>query len=168
MTKAIAKALFQKWLQNLEGGKGRIAFNLCLIHADYYVRMLVARLHLLRMAKSRRPNQLQAVLKALSPDLDETYDESLDRIASQDRELAFEAFSWIALTQRPLKLTELLHAIATRWDDEEQNYIDEGDLDLPERILEVCQGLIVSYGDEFTLVRKSPLIIQIVSSALFA
>jgi hypothetical protein len=125
---------------------------------DHKFRMLVARLHLLRIARSRNPNQLQATLRALSPDLDEAYDESLDRISSVDRDLALETFSWITLAQRPLEMIELLHAVVTRWDDEGQTDIDRGDLDLPERVLEICQGLVVivdrDYKKTLTLVRK--------------
>jgi hypothetical protein len=129
--------------------------------------MRVARLHLERLSCSDTPKNLKSILGRLSDDsdIDKTYDESITRISSDDRDLAFTVFSWVALAHRPFTMEVLLHAIATDWDNEEQLEIGDADLHLPDRVLEVCQGLVVTvprsqstsvsrYEEEVVFVRK--------------
>lgn len=53
-------------------------------------------------------------LESLPTELDDTYDETLSRIGSQDRadiEVAQQVLEWVTLANRPLTMKELQHAL---------------------------------------------------------
>ena len=41
-------------------------------------------------------------------------------------------------------MSELQHVLVTKWEDHRLSRIDEDELDLPDRILEVCGGLVTT------------------------
>ncbi len=78
--------------------------------------------------------------------LDFTYDETVERIKSQEKgfcDLALTILSWISLAKRPLTVTELLHALSIEPGDtaiDKENFVDEDMLTF------VCAGFVVNDG----------------------
>jgi len=87
---------------------------------------------------------VRKALEILPKEMDETYDEAMERIGRQnkdDKELAKQVFSWITHARRPLSVKELQHALAvmpgmTNMDPDA--IIDE------EILTSVCAGLVVT------------------------
>ena len=100
------------------------------------------RLHLDRLECQTTVRDLRAALKSLPTKIDETYDDAMARIQNQVPEysqLAMSALSWISNALRPLKWSELQHALAIRRGD--QN-IDEEALVDETLLISVSAGLI--------------------------
>lgn len=121
--------------------------------------MLAAKLHIQSISRFRNVMQLKEALETLSPDLNAMYEKNIDRIPDEDREIAYDVFSWIAVACRPLRMLELQHALVTNWMDRRSIHIHVDELDLPERILEACGGLVTTRFDhcgnpDVILVRK--------------
>ncbi|KAJ7889168.1 hypothetical protein B0H14DRAFT_2562009 [Mycena olivaceomarginata] len=73
------------------------------------------KLHIESLATKNTVKAVRAALKNLPEDLEDTYNEALDRIESQSKEdkaLALLALTWVANAKRPLSVAELLEAIA--------------------------------------------------------
>jgi hypothetical protein len=71
------------------------------------------------------------------------YDEAMERINKQEsgrQDLANQILSWITCARRPLKTTELQHALTLEDGDSELN---EGDLVKLYDMIEVCAGLVI-------------------------
>jgi len=104
-------------------------------------------------------HNLAAVRKALEvlpKEMDDTYDEAMERIEQQnkdDKELAKQVFSWITHAWRPLSVKELQHALAVI---PGMTCMDPDALIDEEILTSVCAGLVVIDEESSTvhLVRK--------------
>jgi len=75
----------------------------------------------------------------------DAYADTLDRILAQEperRDLAIHALSWVCVSERPLDVAELQHAVASLCSDG-LSYDDE-DLATEKSILSACLGMLVS------------------------
>jgi hypothetical protein len=90
-------------------------------------------------------NCLNKVIEALNHlpiELDDTYEEAMQRIEAQnedDRKLAKRVLSWIVFAKVPLSVTELQHALAIK---SGATKLDKGDIVDEEILLSICAGLI--------------------------
>jgi ankyrin repeat protein len=86
--------------------------------------------------------EVRAALGRLPKELDETYDQAMQRIQDQDEDeaaLAHKVLCWISYALRPLTVTELQHALAVQLGDDD---LDEDGIHEPELIVSVCAGLV--------------------------
>jgi ankyrin repeat protein len=105
-------------------------------------RFLLAQLHMDALSKKLRKRDVRLALQNLPQKLDDTYDEAMKRIWSQDPEeveLAEQVLAWISYAKRPLTVTELQHALAIT---PESSEIDEEAITDEEFLLSVCAGLV--------------------------
>ncbi|KAL8878727.1 MAG: hypothetical protein Q9198_003528, partial [Flavoplaca austrocitrina] len=101
---------------------------------------LLVTLHTASLATKPTRNALRRALENLPTELDNTYNEALQRIRNQKEEfasLAEEVLMWVLLAVEPLKIIELQHAIASISLDGQTDTGDE-DLTDPETLLDVC------------------------------
>ena len=110
------------------------------------------------MTKTKRKDVRKA-LESLPPELDGTYDQTIERIKGQGKdysELAMRVLLWVSSTFRPLSPVELQYAIAVRPGMTE---LDEEDLDEQDLMISVCAGLAILDAETNTLrfVRKFPV-----------
>ena len=99
-------------------------------------------LHTASLATKPTRNALRCALESLPTELDNTYDEALQRIRDQKEEfasLAEEVLLWVLFAIRPLKIVELQHAIASTSLGGKTDIGDE-DLTDPETLLDACGG----------------------------
>ncbi|KAL8921174.1 MAG: hypothetical protein Q9172_004170 [Xanthocarpia lactea] len=104
--------------------------------------------------KSDGMNALRCALKSLPTELDNTYDEALQRIRDQKEEsasLAEDVLMWVVFAVVPLEIVQLQHAIASMSLDGQTDIGDE-DLTEPGTLLDVCGGIVV-VDKESTIVR---------------
>src|SRR5437667_2919487 len=93
------------------------------------------------LAKKVNRRDVRKTVKNLPIELDDTYDEAMQRIESQDKEevnLAKQVLCWISFALRPLTVAEIQHALAVEPGDttiDEEALPDEGVL------VSVCVGL---------------------------
>jgi ankyrin repeat protein len=95
------------------------------------------------LAAKHTPKAVRAALKSLPQKLYDTYDQTMDRIESQnddDKQLAMRILSWIAYAKRPLTVQELQHALSV---EPEQSDFDEHNLPEEELLTSVCAGLAI-------------------------
>jgi hypothetical protein len=107
-------------------------------------RILIATLHLEAIAGKDNVKQLKEALNNLLPDLHEMYDQNVARIPEKEKRLAFDVFSWVAHALDPLTVRELQYALATEWQDNNSESIDEDELVPSKKILQACVGLVKS------------------------
>lgn len=85
-------------------------------------------------------------MKHLAPTLDETYKRILDNIDEESKETARRTLLWLALSKRPLRLSEVAEAviiqIRTFEIDDDERLMD------PHVLLETCDSLIQIQNDE--------------------
>ncbi len=118
-------------------------------------RFLLAQLHLDSLIGKRAPKAVRTALKKLpkgSDAYDRAYDEAMERIGGQvadSKELARQVLSWITLTQRPLTIEEIQHALAVEIGEPE---IDEENIPEVEDIVSVCAGLAI-VDEESNIIR---------------
>ena len=89
---------------------------------------------------------VRLALERLPEKLNETYDEALKRIESQnadDVRLARRILTWISFATRPLKVLEMQHAIAVMNLEPEENCIEEDGLPDIDLLLTVCAGIVI-------------------------
>ncbi|KAJ7598909.1 ankyrin repeat-containing domain protein [Mycena floridula] len=113
---------------------------------------LLARLHMDSLASKSSRKLLRLALNTLPKEINDSYDETMTRIAAQgeeDRELAHQVFSWLAYCQRPLTVQELQHALAVSTDTTEMDLDAIVDLDI---LTSVCAGLVV-IDDDSNIIR---------------
>ncbi|KAK4101588.1 hypothetical protein N658DRAFT_425381, partial [Parathielavia hyrcaniae] len=94
------------------------------------------------LAKKLTRREVRAALSSLPKELDETYDQAIQRIDSQDEgqtALAHRVLYWISCSLRPLTVAELRHALAVEPGDRD---LDEDGLHDPELLVYVCAGLV--------------------------
>ena len=107
------------------------------------IRFLLAQLHLESLSRTHNRKALRSALKALPKELNETYDESLKRIESQnseDADLAKHVLSWISYARRPLDIEELQYAIAIV---PGAKGVDEEAMTPKDLLISVCAGLVI-------------------------
>jgi len=116
---------------------------------------LLAQLHVEALAKKQTRKAVRLALNALPKGLDDTYEEILQRIESQDDDdvmLARQLLSWISFAKRPLKLSVVQDAIAAMSLEPEEGYFDLESLPEEDILLAVCAG-IVTFEKESTNIR---------------
>ncbi|KAJ7278156.1 hypothetical protein C8J57DRAFT_1576421 [Mycena rebaudengoi] len=104
---------------------------------------LLAKLHIDSLTTRNTIKAVREALKSLPTDLEDTYNEAMDRIEAQsqdDRNIAKRVLIWIANAKRPLSVTELCEAIAI--EPGTKTFDRDGLLD-PDIFLSVCAGLVV-------------------------
>jgi Ankyrin repeats (3 copies) len=104
---------------------------------------LLAQFHLNSLARKDNLKALRITLANLPRELDDTYNEAMQRIRSQDDEKvkrAEQVLSWISFASRPLTVTELQHALAVEPKDTE---FDEDSMLDEDVLVSVCSGLVV-------------------------
>jgi hypothetical protein len=95
------------------------------------------------LAKEDNIRDLRESLRELPQDIKGTYDEALRRIQLQDRRKvarAEEVLTWINCAKRPLKIDELLCALAIRPCDAD---LDQEAVPNADSVLSACCGLVV-------------------------
>jgi plasmid replication initiation protein len=83
------------------------------------------------------------VLDNLPKDIDDIYDQAMERIERQpkaDKELAERVLSWITYARRPLRVEELQHALTV---SPEMANMDASALIFDWKLTSVCAGLVV-------------------------
>jgi hypothetical protein len=104
---------------------------------------LLARLHLERLSSQITLDAVRENLKKLPIEINETYDEIMERIekeGEEKRSMAKTILSWVVFARRPLSVKEIKHALAVRAKDETLNH---GRMPLTEDITAFCCGLVV-------------------------
>lgn len=94
------------------------------------------------LAKKLSRREVRAALDSLPKELDETYDQAMQRIQNQDEgqtALAHKVLYWISCSLRPLTVAELRHALAVEPGDCD---LDEDGLYETELLVSVCAGLV--------------------------
>jgi hypothetical protein len=87
--------------------------------------------------------EVREALKNLPKDVDETYNEAMERIERQnesDRALAKRVLSWVTHARRPLTVPELQHALAVVHGT---TVLDPDNLTDEEILTSICAGLLV-------------------------
>jgi ankyrin repeat protein len=115
-------------------------------------RFLLAQLHMDSLAKKKSRREVRKALEKLPKELDDTYEEAMQRIESQDEDdvkLAEGVLSWISFALRPLTIGELQHALAVEPEDTD---IDEEALADEDILISVCAGL-VTIDQESNIIR---------------
>ena len=105
---------------------------------------MVAALQIESLKNSTTIKDLRKATNLLSSDIHGVYAASWERIKAQSEErisLAEGAIVWLTHANRPLKITELQHALSAQSDDDEA--FDDEDVADEDMIVSVCCGLIV-------------------------
>ncbi|KAJ7586381.1 ankyrin repeat-containing domain protein, partial [Mycena floridula] len=108
---------------------------------------LLARLHMDSLASKHTRKALLAALRTLPKEIHNSYHDTMSRIRAQtedDRDLAFQVFSWLTYAQRPLKVRELQHALAVSPEMTEMDTDGVVDVDI---LTSVCAGLVIIEPD---------------------
>ncbi|KIM74470.1 hypothetical protein PILCRDRAFT_79984, partial [Piloderma croceum F 1598] len=88
------------------------------------------------------PKDVQTALGTLPEGLNNTYDEVMKRVNSQNddyRILAQQVLSWVVYAVRPLSVEELQHALAVK---PGVTQLDEDDLSDKGTLISICEGLV--------------------------
>jgi len=104
---------------------------------------LVAPLQIESLKGCTTVNQLRQATEPFSSDINDTYSYTWARIKAQSESgfsLATRAIIWLVYACRPLKISELQHALAIQPGAET---FDDDDIATVETILSVCCGLII-------------------------
>ncbi|KAK0757926.1 hypothetical protein N5P37_009218, partial [Trichoderma harzianum] len=111
---------------------------------------LAARLRLQSLQRTTTPNEVTADLNNSA-----TYDEHytnmmkiIDNQSEQEKELASSVLSWLILAKRPMRVTELQHAVSVK---PGESKFDHGNMPDIGRMVSVCAGL-VKVGDESKII----------------
>jgi len=105
-------------------------------------RFLLAKLHMDSLASKPTRRAIRKALETLPKQLDETYDQAMERITSQSEDysaLAKNVLAWVSSAVRPLTVTELQHALAVELATTE---LDEDNIIEEELLVSVCLGLV--------------------------
>ncbi|KAJ6521585.1 hypothetical protein B0H19DRAFT_973913, partial [Mycena capillaripes] len=104
---------------------------------------LLAKLHIGSLSSKPTIKAVREALKTLPKTLNDSYDEAMNRIQSQnkeDRNIAHSTLTWVVNAKRPLTVAELQVALAVEVDDQQLN---EDNLLEIETMLSVCAGLVI-------------------------
>lgn len=110
--------------------------------SDEDIRFLFAQLHMDSIATNGTLKAIREALRMLPRELDDTYDEAMRRIESQndyDRQLAERVLSWISFAARPITLEELQCALAV---EKCQPKLCAENLINKKLLTSVCAGLV--------------------------
>lgn len=126
-----------------------------------FSRHLLARFHMDTLVTKTKRKDVRKALESLPPELDGTYDQTIERIRGQGKdysELAMQVLLWISSALRPLSPVELQYAIAIQPGMTE---LDDEDLDEQDLMVSVCAGLVIldARTDTLRFVRKSVLFV---------
>lgn len=116
-------------------------------------RFLLAPLHISALAEIPTVKGLKRALDALSTNLDETYDQAMQRIEEQGpwrKRLALRILTWLAFAEERLSPIELQHAVAIELPEDSpggdleprENGLDEDSIPEMSVIDSICAGLI--------------------------
>jgi predicted transcriptional regulator len=109
--------------------------------SDLPERFLLARLHMKALVEQDSKEAILHVLKNLPNEIDEIYDQAMERIERQpNKELAKRVLSWIIHASRPLSVEELRHALAV---SPNMTEINPDALVFKSKLTSVCAGLVV-------------------------
>lgn len=103
---------------------------------------LAAELHLASLASKHSLSKVRKSLDTIPEHLDGVYDEAMLRIEQQtkdDAELAVSVLAWISCAQRPLRIIELLQALAV---DLDEDMLDPEAMPDVTTLVDICAGLI--------------------------
>ncbi|KAK0507966.1 hypothetical protein JMJ35_009855 [Cladonia borealis] len=103
---------------------------------------LLAVLHMESLASHLNKAQVRNALDKLPKELDDTYDEALQRIASQGQpslEMAYRVLFWISYAYRPLTVEELQCALAVT---PNRSTFDKNAVTLEGTLVSICAGLV--------------------------
>ena len=117
-------------------------------------RFLLAQLYIGNLSRKLNRREVRTALNTLPRELDEVYDQAMQRIEEQDEDLAVLAYKvlyWVSYALRPLTVVELQHALAVYRGNSDLN--DDG-LYEPVLLLSVCAGLVTLHeeSDQIRLV----------------
>lgn len=106
---------------------------------------LLARLHVDSVLSAAKINvkSVRAKLSTLPTTLNESYDEALKRVETQEadhKRIALKALAWVSYAYRSLRLLELQHALAIEPGDHE---LDEEAMVDAQSITSLCAGLVI-------------------------
>ena len=99
------------------------------------------------MSSADSLRRLRRALETLPEELNDTYDQAMERIQCQKRsktDLANKVLSWVVFARRPVTIEELRCALAVEPGDSD---LDEEGLPDPGYLLSVCGGLVMINGD---------------------
>ena len=103
------------------------------------------------MSSADSLRRLRRALENLPKELDDTYDQAMNRIQCQKRsktDLANKVLSWVIFARRPVTIEELRCALAVEPGDSD---LDEEGLPDSGYLLSVCGGLVMISGDTETV-----------------
>lgn len=108
---------------------------------------LMAVLQLDRILTERTVTKILKALESFPSKLEDTFQETLNRIRSQaksDSALGIKILQWLSRSKRPLMVNELRHALAVEWvdGDDPPTVFDSNNVLDPESLLDVCGGLV--------------------------
>lgn len=109
---------------------------------DHCARFLLAHLHVGSLAWKHTVKAVRESLKKLPKELDEAYNEALERIWDQeegDVALAKDVLGWIAYAKRPLRVQELRSALAA---GDTSSELDNGSVPHEDFLVSVCAGIV--------------------------
>ncbi|KAK3113155.1 hypothetical protein LTR53_009839 [Teratosphaeriaceae sp. CCFEE 6253] len=97
--------------------------------------------HALKASKSSRPSAIEAALRTLPKDLNETYERMLDTITEADRPHALDLLRWLAFAQSPSSLDELAECVTITLinDAAVDGHVDVADRGSWEDSLDTCR-----------------------------
>lgn len=109
----------------------------------WYIRFLLAKLHMDSLATKRTPKAVQQALQNLPTEIGDTYDQAMQRIEAtndDDRRIVMNFLLWIAFSIRPLSVAEVEHAsaiTASTSDIDPDEVLGAGEL------TSMCAGLVI-------------------------
>jgi hypothetical protein len=114
--------------------------------ADLLTRFLLAQLHFELLAMKQNRKSIRLALMHLPKELDQTYEEAIRRIDSQNEDdslLARRALSWIVFAKRAMTVSELRHAIAVEGLEANENELNDDGLVEEDLLVAVCAGIVI-------------------------
>ena len=105
----------------------------------------MAQLNLESLARRHSRKAVRSALRNLPSKLDDTYEEALQRIYSQDADdvqLAERILMWICFATRPLTVTEIQYGVAVMELEQDEARIDDEGLPQSELLITVCAGIV--------------------------
>lgn len=110
-------------------------------------RFLLAKLHFTAVSSQLRLKTVRKALSKLPSDVNDTYDDTLERILKgqkrEQSELAMSVLMILTMSFRPLSVKEVQHALLTMELEEDEGSIDINDIYEKEMLLNICGGLVV-------------------------
>jgi ankyrin repeat protein len=115
--------------------------------AQSHRMFLLARLHVNHVKRQINLRQLRKALETISSSLEESINQSLERVQLQApllRDIGTRVLLWIAYSMQPMRITELQHALSVEPGDED---FSEDSLVPNHIILSSCAGLVALESD---------------------